>query len=65
VSARRGGVLEQRSVRDLMFGGANEEIMVLRAELRAAVQGEERSRNALDLSAALSDVTVEARQVKV
>jgi hypothetical protein len=47
-----------------MFGGANEEIMVLRAELRAAVQGEERSRNALDLSAALSDVTVEARQVK-
>lgn len=64
-SARRGGVLEQRSVRDLMFGGADEEIMVLRAELRAAVQGEERSRKALDdLSAALSDVTAEARQVK-
>ncbi|ONM02022.1 hypothetical protein ZEAMMB73_Zm00001d031037 [Zea mays] len=64
-SARRGGVLEQRSVRDLMFGGADEEIMVLHAELRAAVQGEERSRKALDdISAALSDVTAEARLVK-
>jgi len=64
-SARRGGVLEQRSVRDLMFGGADEEIMVLHAELRAAVQGEERSRKALDdISAALSDVTTEARLVK-
>ncbi|KAL5648012.1 hypothetical protein ACJX0J_042367, partial [Zea mays] len=64
VSARRGGVLEQRSVRDLMFGGADEEIMVLRAELRAAVQGEERRHKALDdISTALSDVTAEARQV--
>jgi hypothetical protein len=47
-SARRDGVLEQRSVRDLMFGGADEEIMVLRAELLAAVQREERSRKTLD-----------------
>jgi hypothetical protein len=47
-SARRDGVLEQRSVRDLMFGGTGEEIMVLRAELLAAVQREERSRKTLD-----------------
>ncbi|AQK70891.1 Thioredoxin superfamily protein [Zea mays] len=38
-SARRDGVLEQRSVRDLMFGGADEEIMVLRVELLAAQKG--------------------------
>ena len=64
-SARRGGVLEQRSVRDLMFVGAGEEIMVLRAELRAVVQGEERRHKALDnISAVLSDVTADARQVK-
>jgi chromosome segregation ATPase len=68
-AARRGGgmVVEQRtSVRDLMFGGAEEEIRVLRGELRTAMQGEERSRKALDdLSVALSDVTMEAKQVKV
>ncbi|XP_066345210.1 uncharacterized protein [Miscanthus floridulus] len=67
-SARRAGGMgvEQRtSVRDLMFGGADEEIRVLRGELRAAMQGEERSRKALDdLSVALSDVTMEAKQVK-
>ncbi|OEL21165.1 hypothetical protein BAE44_0017816, partial [Dichanthelium oligosanthes] len=61
---RRGGV-EQRSVRDLMFGDAEEEIRVLRGEVRAAMQGEERSRKAADdLSVALSDVTMEAKQVK-
>ncbi|OEL24655.1 hypothetical protein BAE44_0014326 [Dichanthelium oligosanthes] len=42
---RRGGV-EQRSVRDLLFGGAEEEIRVLRGEVRAAMQGEERNRKA-------------------
>ncbi|CAN6248865.1 unnamed protein product [Urochloa humidicola] len=65
--ARRGvGFTEQRSVRDLMFGGAEEEIRVLRGELRAAAQGEERSRKAADdLAVALSDVTMEAKQVKV
>ncbi|CAN6235203.1 unnamed protein product [Urochloa humidicola] len=67
--ARRGGgggFAEQRSVRDLMFGGADEEIRVLRGELRAAAQGEERSRKAADdLAVALSDVTMEAKQVKV
>ncbi|TVU14344.1 hypothetical protein EJB05_37807 [Eragrostis curvula] len=64
-SFRRGGV-EQRSVKDLVFGGADEEIRVLRAELRAATQGEERSRKAVDdLSVALSDVTMEAKQVKL
>jgi hypothetical protein len=65
-AARRGGAAEQRSVRDLMFGGADEEIRVLRSELRTAMQGEERSRKAADdLSVALSDVTMEAKQVKV
>ncbi|CAN6269981.1 unnamed protein product [Urochloa humidicola] len=66
-AARRGGgFTEQRSVRDLMFGGAEEEIRVLRGELRAAAQGEERSRKAADdLAVALSDVTMEAKQVKV
>ncbi|KAL6845891.1 hypothetical protein ACP4OV_024466 [Aristida adscensionis] len=64
-TARRAGV-EQRSVKDLVFGGADEEIRVLRSELRTAMQGEERSRKALDdLSLALSDVTMEAKQVKV
>ncbi|WVZ85885.1 hypothetical protein U9M48_032743 [Paspalum notatum var. saurae] len=69
-AARRGGGfggVEQRSVRDLMFGGAGaeEEIRALRGELRAATQGEERSRKALDdLSVALADVTMEAKQVK-
>jgi len=64
-AARRGGA-EQRSVKDLMFGGADEEIRVLRGELRAAMQGEERSRKAADdLSVALADVTMEAKQVKV
>lgn len=59
------GVMEQRSVKDLMFGGSDEELRVLRGELRTAMQGEERSRKALDdLSLALSDVTVEAKQVK-
>jgi chromosome segregation ATPase len=65
-SRRCSGVAEQRSVRDLMFGGADEEIRVLRGELRTAMQGEERSRKAADdLSVALSDVTMEAKQVKV
>ncbi|RCV33885.1 hypothetical protein SETIT_7G118600v2 [Setaria italica] len=65
-ASRRCGVAEQRSVRDLMFGGADEEIRVLRGELRTAMQGEERSRKAADdLSVALSDVTMEAKQVKV
>ncbi|XP_020174562.1 uncharacterized protein [Aegilops tauschii subsp. strangulata] len=64
LEARRG-VMDQRSVKDLMFGGADEEIRALRADLRAAMQGEERSRKALDdLSLALSDVTMEAKQVK-
>jgi hypothetical protein len=62
-ATRRGGV-EQRSVRDLMFGGAEEEIRVLRGEVRAAMQGEERSRKADDLSIALCNVTMEAKQVK-
>ncbi|CAL5027160.1 unnamed protein product [Urochloa decumbens] len=67
VATRRGGgFTDQRSVRDLMFGGAEEEIRVLRGELRAAAQGEERSRKAADdLAVALSDVTMEAKQVKV
>ncbi|XP_066349375.1 putative WEB family protein At1g65010, chloroplastic isoform X1 [Miscanthus floridulus] len=61
-----GGVEQRTSVRDLMFGGADEEIRVLRGELRTAMQGEERSRKALDdLSVALSDVSMEAKQVKV
>jgi hypothetical protein len=56
----------KRSVKDLVFGGADEEIRVLRSELRAAAQDEERSRKAVDdLSVALSDVTMEARQVKL
>lgn len=64
-ATRRGGGMEARSVRDLMFGGADEEIRVLRCELRTAMQGEERSRKALDdLSVALSDVAMEAKQVK-
>uniref|UniRef100_A0ACD5UAU0 Uncharacterized protein n=1 Tax=Avena sativa TaxID=4498 RepID=A0ACD5UAU0_AVESA len=60
------GVMEQMSVKDLVFGGqADEEVRVLRGELRTAMQGEERSRKALDdLSVALSDVTMEAKQVK-
>ncbi|KQJ82898.1 myosin-2 heavy chain, non muscle isoform X2 [Brachypodium distachyon] len=63
----RGGVLDQqRSVKDLVFGGADEEIRALRGELRTAMQGEEKSRKALDdLSVALSDVTMEAKQVKL
>ncbi|XP_037477998.1 WEB family protein At4g27595, chloroplastic-like isoform X1 [Triticum dicoccoides] len=64
LEARRG-VMDQRSVKDLMFGGADDEIRALRGELRAAMQGEERSQKALDdLSLALSDVTMEAKQVK-
>ncbi|XP_062225796.1 uncharacterized protein LOC133924328 isoform X3 [Phragmites australis] len=64
-ASRRGG-MEQRSVKDLVFGGADEEIRVLRSELRTAMQGEERSRKALDdLSVALSDVTMEAKHVKI
>ncbi|KAL6652649.1 hypothetical protein ACP70R_011574 [Stipagrostis hirtigluma subsp. patula] len=66
VAANRRPGMEQRSVKDLVFGGADEEIRVLRSELRAAMQGEERSRKALDdLSVALSDVTMEAKQVKL
>jgi hypothetical protein len=65
-STRRGGsFVEQRSVKDLVFGGADEETSVLRSELRAATQAEERTRKAVDdLSVALSDVTMEAKQVK-
>ncbi|KAI5014940.1 hypothetical protein ZWY2020_056330 [Hordeum vulgare] len=64
LEARRG-VMDQRSVKDLVFGGADEEIRALRGELRTAMQGEEKSRKALDdLSLALSDVTMEAKQVK-
>ncbi|KAG2651767.1 hypothetical protein PVAP13_1NG310038 [Panicum virgatum] len=56
---------QQWSVRDLMFGGVDEEINGLRARLRAASQAEKRSRKAADdLTAALSAVTMEARQVK-
>lgn len=62
------GVMEQMSVKDLVFGGGgadDEEVRALRADLRAATQGEERSRKALeDLSVALADVTAEAKQVK-
>ncbi|VAI62134.1 unnamed protein product [Triticum turgidum subsp. durum] len=55
----------QWSVRDLMFGGVDEEINGLRARLRSALAGEERSRKAADdLAAALSAVTMEAKQVK-
>ncbi|XP_052142030.1 interactor of constitutive active ROPs 2, chloroplastic-like [Oryza glaberrima] len=55
----------QWSVMDLMFGGVDEEINGLRAKLRAAVQAEEKSRKAADdLTAALSAVTMEAKQVK-
>ncbi|KAG8059146.1 hypothetical protein GUJ93_ZPchr0002g26658 [Zizania palustris] len=56
----------QWSVMDLMFGGVDEEINGLRSKLREAVQAEERSRKAADeLTAALSAVTMEAKQVKV
>ncbi|KAK1683544.1 hypothetical protein QYE76_044392 [Lolium multiflorum] len=62
------GVMEQMSVKDLVFGGGgadDEELRSLRADLRAATQGEERSRKALeDISVALADVTAEAKQVK-
>ncbi|GJM85325.1 hypothetical protein PR202_ga01765 [Eleusine coracana subsp. coracana] len=55
----------QWSVMDLMFGGVDEEINGLKAKLRAAAQGEERSRKAAgELTAALSAVTMEAKQVK-
>uniref|UniRef100_A0A0D9VHD8 Uncharacterized protein n=1 Tax=Leersia perrieri TaxID=77586 RepID=A0A0D9VHD8_9ORYZ len=55
----------QWSVMDLMFGGVDEEISGLRAKLRASVQAEEKSRKAADdLTAALSAVTMEAKQVK-
>uniref|UniRef100_A0A0D9W5N6 WEB family protein n=1 Tax=Leersia perrieri TaxID=77586 RepID=A0A0D9W5N6_9ORYZ len=65
--SRRGGV-EQRTVKDLVFGGGGDEDIIrsLRCELRTAMQGEEKSRKALDdLSVALSDVTMEAKQVKM
>uniref|UniRef100_A0A0E0KRA2 Uncharacterized protein n=1 Tax=Oryza punctata TaxID=4537 RepID=A0A0E0KRA2_ORYPU len=65
-ASRRGGVVEQRSVKDLVFGSGDDEIRALRCELRTAMQGEEKSRKALDdLSVALSDVTMEAKQVKM
>jgi hypothetical protein len=58
--------VEQRSVKDLVFGDADEEIRVLRHELWTAIQGEERSRKAIDdLSVMLSDITMEAKQVKL
>ncbi|KAM3224188.1 hypothetical protein ACQJBY_057540 [Aegilops geniculata] len=60
-SAQQG----QWSVRDLMFGGVDEEINGLRARLRTALAAEERTRKAADdLAAALSAVTMEAKQVK-
>ena len=56
---------QQWSVMDLMFGGVDEEINGLRARLRALALEEERSRKAADeLTAALSAVTMEAKQVK-
>ncbi|WVZ74935.1 hypothetical protein U9M48_023049 [Paspalum notatum var. saurae] len=56
---------QQWSVMDLVFGGVDEEINGLRARLRAAAAGEERSRKAADeLTAALSAVSMEAKQVK-
>ena len=56
---------QQWSVKDLMFGGVDEEINGLRARLRASAQAEERSRKAADeLTAALSAVSMEAKQVK-
>ncbi|XP_044956432.1 paramyosin-like [Hordeum vulgare subsp. vulgare] len=55
----------QWSVMDLMFGGVDEEINGLRGRLRSALVAEERSREAADdLAAALSVVTMEAKQVK-
>jgi hypothetical protein len=55
----------QWSVMGLMFGGVNEEINGLKAKLRASAQAEERSQKAADdLAAALSAVTMEAKQVK-
>ncbi|KAF7103468.1 hypothetical protein CFC21_104456 [Triticum aestivum] len=55
----------QWSVMDLMFGGVDEEINGLRGSLRSALIAEERSRTAGDdLAAALSVVTMEAKQVK-
>jgi len=53
------------SVMDLMFGSVDDEINGLRGKLRAAALAEERSRTAADdLAAALSAVTLEAKQVK-
>ncbi|KAM0897778.1 hypothetical protein ACQ4PT_022351 [Festuca glaucescens] len=53
------------SVMDLMFGGVDEEINGLRGRLRAAVLAEDKNRKAADdLAAALSAVTMEAKQVK-
>ncbi|XP_062219394.1 uncharacterized protein LOC133919135 [Phragmites australis] len=55
----------QWSVMDLMFGAVDEEINGLKTKLRAAVLAEERSRKAADdLTAALSAVAMEAKQVK-
>ena len=42
--------MKQRSVKDIMFDGADEEIRVLRSKLRMAMQGEERSRKVLTTS---------------
>ncbi|XP_066311514.1 WEB family protein At3g02930, chloroplastic-like [Miscanthus floridulus] len=56
---------QQWSVKDLMFGGVDEEINGLCARLRASAQAEERSRKAADEhTAALSAVSMEAKQVK-
>jgi len=56
---------QQWRVMDLMFGGVDEEINGLRARLRASALDEERSRKAADeLTAALSAVSMEAKQVK-
>lgn len=64
-AATAGHAQAQWSVMDLMFGGVDEEINGLRGRLRAAVLAEERSRKAADdLAAALSAVTMEAKQVK-
>jgi len=56
---------QQWSVMDLMFGGVDKEINGLCARLCASAQDEEQSRKAADeLTAALSAVSMEAKQVK-
>ena len=62
-NAAAGGAPARRSIKDLIFGGADEEVRVLRSELRTAMQDKDCSRKAEDdLSVALPDVTMEAKQ---